>query len=54
MLSFKREGGGKQEEVKRERSRNRALVAIAKANQKMSVRLAAIILSSSTLISALL
>ena len=54
MLSFKREGGGKQEEAKRERSRNRALVAIAKANQKMSVRLAAIILSSSTLISALL
>lgn len=54
MLSFKREDGGKQEEVKRERSRNRALVAIAKANQKMSVRLAAIILSSSTLISALL
>ena len=38
----------------KERRRNRALVAIAKANQKMSVRLAAVILSTSTLVSALL
>ena len=37
-----------------ERRRNRALVAIAKSNQKMGVRLAALLLSSSTLISALL
>lgn len=42
------------ERAKQERRRNRALVAIAKANQKMSVRLAAIILSSSTLVSAIL
>lgn len=42
------------DDAKRERRRNRALVAIAKANQKMSVRLAAIILSTSTLVSALL
>lgn len=41
-------------EARKERKRNRALVAIARANQKMSVRLAAVILSSSTLISALL
>lgn len=38
----------------RVRQRNRALVAIARANQKMSVRMAAIILSTSTLTSALL
>lgn len=36
------------------RRRNRTLAAIARANQKMSVRMAAVILSSSTLISALL
>lgn len=42
------------EKKREERRRNRALVAIAKANQKMSVRVAAIILSSSTLVSALL
>lgn len=42
------------EAARRVRRRNRALVAIAKANQKMSVRLAAVILSSSTLVSALL
>ena len=55
VLSFrKNKGGGDKEEAKRERNRNRALVAIAKANQKMSVRLAAIILSTSTLVSALL
>ena len=41
-------------EASKERRRNRALVAIAKANQKMSVRLAAVILSTSTLVSALL
>lgn len=41
-------------EARKERKRNRALTAIAKANQKMSVRLAAVILSSSTLVSALL
>lgn len=41
-------------EANKERRRNRALVAIAKANQKMSVRLAAVILSTSTLVSALL
>ena len=41
-------------EISKERRRNRALVAIAKANQKMSVRLAAVILSTSTLVSALL
>lgn len=40
--------------IQRQRRRNRALVAIARANQKMSVRLAAVILSSSTLVSALL
>lgn len=55
VLSFrKNKGGGGKEEAKRERNRNRALVAIAKANQKMSVRLAAVILSTSTLVSALL
>ena len=55
VLSFrKNKGGGDKEEAKRERNRNRALVAIAKANQKMSVRLAAVILSTSTLVSALL
>ena len=42
------------DEAKKERRRNKALVAIAKANQKMSVRLAAVILSTSTLVSALL
>ena len=42
------------EEARKERKRNRALAAIARANQKMSVRLAAVILSSSTLVSALL
>ena len=41
-------------EANKERRRNRALVAIATANQKMSVRLAAVILSTSTLVSALL
>ncbi len=40
--------------IQRQRRRNRALVAIARANQKMSVRLATVILSSSTLVSALL
>ena len=40
--------------IQRQRRRNRAMVAIARANQKMSVRLAAVILSSSTLVSALL
>ena len=48
------DGGGAHDKERKERNRNRALVAIAKANQKMSVRLAAVILSSSTLISALL
>ncbi len=33
--------------IQRQRRRNRALVAIARANQKMSVRLAAVILSDS-------
>ncbi len=36
------------------RQRNRALVAIARANQKMGIRLAAMLLSGSTLISAIL
>lgn len=43
-----------QAERRWERKRNRALVAIAKTNQKMGMRLAALLLSSSTLISALL
>lgn len=51
-LQFKQERA--KAEAQKERRRNRALVAIAKANQKMSVRLAAIILSCSTLVSALL
>lgn len=42
------------ESAKKTRRRNRTLAAIARANQKMSVRMAAIILSSSTLVSALL
>ena len=42
------------EERQKERKRNRALVAIAKSNQKMGMRLAALLLSCSTLISALL
>lgn len=42
------------QERQKVRKRNRALVAIAKTNQKMGMRLAALLLSSSTLISALL
>ncbi|MDO4271485.1 MAG: murein biosynthesis integral membrane protein MurJ [Candidatus Saccharibacteria bacterium] len=42
------------EAAQKVRKRNRALAAIARANQKMNVRLAAVILSSSTLVSALL
>lgn len=53
MLGFGKPQSEK-EVARRVRRRNRALVAIAKANQKMSVRLAAVILSSSTLVSALL
>lgn len=42
------------EAAQKQRRRNRAMVAIAKANQKMSVKFAAVVLSSSTLVSALL
>ncbi|MCL2037400.1 MATE family efflux transporter [Candidatus Saccharibacteria bacterium] len=43
-----------EEKVKKTRRRNRALAAIARANSKIPIKLAAIILASSTLISAVL